>query len=84
MGENVAMLHFVHVLDLSAAADDAGKHKHVCGDIVMTQAVSIRLKASWRRSAGVPGRQVGAVKTNNRTAAPKSHRNPVGGELGRQ
>ena len=56
MGENVAMLHFVHVLDLSAAADDAGKHKHVCGDIVMTQAVSIRLKASWGRSAGAPGR----------------------------
>ena len=39
MGENVAMLHFVHVLDLSAAADDAGKHKHVCGDIVMTHLV---------------------------------------------
>ena len=57
MGENVAMLHFVHVLDLSSSADDAGKHKHVCGDIVMTQAVSIRLKASWRRSAGVPGQR---------------------------
>ena len=28
----------------------------VCGDIVMTQVVSIRLKASWGRSAGAPGR----------------------------
>ena len=33
------MLHIVYVLDLSAAADHAGNHKHVCGDSVMTQLV---------------------------------------------
>ena len=56
MRENAATLHLVHALDLSAATDHAGKHKHVSGDIVMTQAVSIRQQASWRRSAGSPGR----------------------------
>ena len=51
--ENAAKLRLPHALDFPPAAD-YGNHRDARGDIVMTQVVSIRLKASWSLSAAAP------------------------------